>query len=267
VSLIAPIEHSIAFGIAVIRMWDAVEDRPCDCPTRVRALRASDLHPIATATMHPGGVHGFLKLAPGTYELLTEPLRRGFLPCMRTLTIPPLPPPGSPPPPPIPLDVKLRSSSRYVRPNHTAAVRGTVQWSSTKQPARWACIFGWLQRVAGPPTAIGATFTRTDARGEFQLILRHPPPNSDGTVFEYEVHVEVHATTPPPTTTLADDDYSDLPLDDGTDAAIRAAQPLSRLLTPTLCQPGDDLSLNTDTYDQTDPKTGVTLSQTVILLT
>jgi len=247
-------------GVAAVRIWDAMENRPSSTACNVTALRTADLHPIASAVMHAGGIHGFLELRPGTYKLLVEPISQAYVPSLRTLVIP------SAPTPPVFLDARLRPSPSYGRQAHAAVLRGTVQWTATKRPARWACIFGWLFPTAGPTTPINATWTRTNARGEFALILRHPPPNSDGDVPAYTASLEIHATTPPPATDLADDDFSDLVVDDGTDAAVQARQPLSRTVSAP-CMPDDDLSLNSDSYTTTDPRTGVTQSHTVILLT
>jgi hypothetical protein len=246
-------------GVAAIQIWDAVQERPSITACQVTALPITALFPIATGVMHSGGVHGFLKLRPATYQLRIEPSSPTYVPSARTLVVPPAPAA------PVFIDARLRPSSMYVRSPHAAVMRGTVQWSATKQPARWACIYGWLFRTAGPTTPIGETWTRTNARGEFALFLRHPPPNSDGAVPDYTASVEIHATTPPPATELADDDLSDLVVDDGTDAAVRARQPLSRTVTAP-CQPDDDISLNTDSYTTTDPLTGWTQSHKVILL-
>jgi hypothetical protein len=252
-------DHVRQRGVAAIQIWDAVEDRPSVAPCRVTALRTPDLYPVAAAAMHAGGVHGFLRLRPATYRLLIAPAASTYLPSLRTLVVPVAPAP------PVFLDARLRPSASYVCQPHRAVVRGTVQWTATRRPARWACIFGWLERTLGPPTPIGATWTRTNARGEFALQLRHPPPNSDGETAAYTAVVEIHATTPPPATELAATDYSDLVIDDGDDAAVRARQPLSRTVTAP-CQPDDDLSLNSDVYTTTDPVTGVTQSHTVILI-
>jgi hypothetical protein len=253
-------EHVRQTGVAAIQIWDAVQDRPSSTACRVTALRTSDRHPIATAVMHAGGVHGFLQLRPGSYQLLVQPASSAYVPSLRTLVVP------AAPVPPVFLDARLRPSSMYGRQGHGAVLRGTVQWAATRRPARWACIFGWLFPTLGPPTPIGATWTRTNARGEFALLLRHPPPNSDGEVPAYTATLEIHATSPPPSTDLADDDLSDLVVDDGTDEDVRARQALSRTVSSP-CQPDDDLSLNTDVYTATDPLTLVTLSHKVILLT
>jgi hypothetical protein len=253
-------DHVRQTGVAAIQIWDAVQQCPSVTACKVTALRTTDLYPITTAVMHPGGVHGFLKLRAGTYNLLIEPTSATYLPSMRTLVVP------AAPALPVFLDARLRPSSMYARQAHSAVLRGTVQWSATKRPARWACIFGWLFRTVGPPTPIGETWTRTSARGEFALLLRHPPPNSDGAVPAYTASLEIHATTPPPAADLADEDLFDLIVDDGTDAAVRARQPLSRTVSVP-CMPDDELSLNSDSYTTTDPLTGVTLSHKVILLT
>jgi hypothetical protein len=253
-------DHVRQTGVAAIQIWDAVQDRPSATACKVTALRTSDRHPIATAVMHAGGVHGFLALRTGTYNLLVEPASSAYLPSMRTLVVP------AAPAPPVVLDARLRPSPMYGRQAHSAVLRGTVQWTATRRPARWACIFGWLFRTLGPLTPIGATWTRTNARGEFALVLRHPPPNSDGAMPDYTASLEIHATTPPPATDLADNDFSDLIVDDGTDTAVQGRQPLSRTVS-TPCMPDSDLSLNTDSYTTTDPRTGVTMSHKVILLT
>lgn len=253
-------DHVRQTGVAAIQIWDAVQERPSITACKVTALRMVDLYPIATAVMHTGGVHGFLRLRPGSYKLLVEPISSTYVPSMRTLVVP------AAPAPPVFLDARLRPSSMYGRQAHGAVLRGTVQWSATKRPARWACIFGSLFHTLGPPTPIAMTWTRTNAYGEFALFLRHPPPNSDGDISAYTVSLEIRATTPPPATDLAADDFSDLVVDDGTDTAVQLRQPLSRTMS-TPCMPDDDLSLNTDLYTTTDPLTGVTRSHKVILLT
>lgn len=247
-------------GVAAVQIWDAVQNRQSMTACKVTALRTADLYPVATAVMHSGGVHGFLELRSGAYKLLVEPTSQAYIPSLRTLVVP------NAPTAPVFLDARLRPSSTYGRQAHAAVLRGTVQWTVTRRPARWACIFGWLFPTAGPTTPIGATWTRTNARGEFALMLRHPPPNHDGDVPAYTASLEIHATTPPPATDLADDDFSDLVVDDGSDADVQARQPLSRTVSAP-CMPDDDLSLNTDVYTTTDPGTGVTQSHKVILLT
>lgn len=252
-------DHVRQTGVAAIQIWDAVQDRPSITACKVTALRTTDLAPIATAVMHSGGVHGFLRLRASTYKLLIEPSSPAYLPSMRTLIVP------AAPAPPVLVDARLRPSSMYGRHAHSAVLHGTVQWSTGKRPVRWACIFGWLSLSAGPVTQIGATWTRTDAHGEFALILRHPPPDSDGKLPAYTATVQIR-TAAPPAAELAEDDFSDLTVDDGTDADVQTRQPLARTVS-TPCMPDDDLSLNTEIYTVTDPLTGVTQSHKVILLT
>ena len=244
-------DHVHQTGVGAIQIWDAVEGRPSAIACKVTALRKKDRYPIATAVMHAGGVYGFLKLRTGrTYDLLIEPIGPAYLPSMRTLEVPDDFQKRAI------LDARLRPSSMYRRPVHSAVLRGTVQWKDTGRPARWACISGWLFPThppppppppAQPPPPISSTWTRTDARGDFALFLRHPPPNSDGKVPAYTAFIEIHATTPPPTTDLAVDDLSDLVIDNGTDEEVLQRQPLAQAVQPLPlsrpCMPDDDLSL------------------------
>jgi len=253
-------DHVRQTGVAAIQIWDAVQDRPSITACRVIALRMADLYPIATAVMHSGGVHGFLRIRPGTYKLLIEPVSSSYLPSMRTLVIP------AAPAAPVFVDARLRPSATYGRQAHSAVLRGTVQWGATKRPVRWAGIFGRLFRTSGPQTPVATSWTRTNARGEFALVLRHPSPDSDGLVPGYTASLDIYATIPPSATDLADDDYADLVPDDGSDQEVQARQ-TNRRTVSTPCMPDDDLSLNADSYTTTNPLTGVTLSHKVILLT
>ena len=98
------------------------------------------------------------------------------------------------------------------------------------------------------------------------LFLRTSPPNSDGAVPALVAVVEIHAAGPP-SAALADDDLSDLGLDDGSDADMRALLPLQRTLPPAPVKPGDELSLNRDSYSTTPPGTTRPVQHKVIRLT
>lgn len=253
-------DRSVLVGAAALRLWDAVAERPTDAAATVTALRDPDRAPIARAVAHGSGLHGFLTLRPGAYQVLVQPSSPRFLPSLRSLTI--LAPPAAP----VRLDAALRPSAAYGPPPHSVALRGTVEWQSPVVPARWAVIFGWIANAATPATPIRSAWTRTDGKGEFVLFLRSSPPNSDGIVPALVAVVEIHAAAPV-APALAADDLADLGLDDGNDAAIRALLPLRRTLPATPVKPGDELSLNLDTYTTTPPGSTRPVTNKVIRLT
>jgi hypothetical protein len=253
-------DRSVLVGAAAVRLWDAVAERPTDAGATVTALRATDRAPLTRAVAHGSGLHGFLTLRTAAYEVLVQPSSPRFLPSRRSLTI--LPPPAAP----VRIEASLRPSPAYAAPASSVALRGTVEWLSPRLPARWAVIYGWIAAAATPGTPLRAAWTRADAKGEFALFLRTSPPNSDGIVPALVAVVEIHAAGPP-TGALADDDLSDLGLDDGSDADMRALLPLQRTLPPEPVKPGDELSLNRDSYSTTPPGTTRPVQHKVIRLT
>jgi hypothetical protein len=98
-----------------------------------------------------------------------------------------------------------------------------------------------------PSVNVATTWTRTDPRGEFQLMLPVAVRDSDGNRPFCDVTVEIHSDneiTPTP----PDDSLDDLPLDDADIATLRATVPLRRTLSVDDVADGSTYSLNADSY-------------------
>ncbi len=260
------IERTRLIGAAAVQTWDAVLGRQVDVPCEVMALSASSGRPVQRAVSHPSGLQSFLTLKPGLYRLLLVPRARGYLPSLRALSLPP------DAAAPVWVDAPLRPAPEY--PNIRAGsvvLRGTLQWKPQSPggptpPARWALVRGQLEDAQQPGTALSSAWTRSNAHGDFALLLAAPEPDSDGRRPLLNAVVELGGTPPLPGTLLAEHDYSDLTLDDGTDDELFAREPSRRTLT-TQIVPGKQYSLNTDSYSFTPPGSGRELRQSVILLT
>jgi hypothetical protein len=260
------IERTRLVGAAAVQAWDAVLGRQVDVRCEVTALSASSGKPIQRAVSHASGLQSFLTLKPGLYRLLLVPRTRGYLPSLRALSLPP------DAAAPLWVDAPLRPAPDY--PNigvGTVVLRGTLQWNpqspeAPAPPVRWALVRGRLEDAQQPGVVLSRAWTRSNARGDFALLLAAPEPDSDGRRPSLNAVVEVGGTPRPPGASLAEEDYSDLALDDGTDDEIFAREPSRRTLTAQVV-PGRQYSLNTDSYGFTPPGSGRELRQSVILLT
>jgi hypothetical protein len=266
VRLSASVDRSTLVGSAAVRVWDGLAERPCEAACDVTALRASDLAPIRRAVAHGSSMHGFLELRPGAYQLLLEPRAPQFLPSMRSLVVPAPGPPPALPPAPVRIEAPLRPSPAYPCPAGWIALRGTVEWHDSHRRVRWAVVYGTIGLAGSPGTAQRSAWTRSNAQGEFALFLRSSPPNTDGVVPALVATVEIHAG-PEPDVDLPDGSRADLGLDDGSDDDVRASLPLARTLAAIAVRPGDDLSINVDTYTTTPPGTSRLVAHKVIRLT
>ncbi len=240
------LESSRLVGALGIQLIDAVAARAADVPARVTAIRTSDGFRTA-GVAHGGGVTGFLTLPAGTYQLLVEPDDPRFLPTLRTATIAAVPTPQLMP-------IELHPAPQYPPSARSVVLRGTVRWNRPDHaPARWALVWGsvdtnpWPAVPPIPPTNVMTAWTRTDTRGEFELLLRTAGRDSDGNMMPCDATIEIHAldppATPPPEASL-----DDLPLDDADIATLRASVPLRRTLDVADVADGTAYSLNADSY-------------------
>jgi hypothetical protein len=264
--LAPPIEISALRGALGVQPWDPLRDCRIQDPCRVTALRP-DGTAVATAVRHSTGIQGFLQLRAGSYRVLTVPLVAQYLPSLRSVTIP-MPAPAW-------LDAMLRSSPAYAGvPYGAAVVRGTLQWGpvpaapvrAALPPVRWATVYAWVESADAPGAVFDISWTRSSPRGEFALFVRVAQPHDDGASPVCTAHLEVHATAPASLAPRDDDDYTDLPLDDGSDAAIRAALPL-KFTKDVVVAAGDDLTINQHVYDVVPPGSGPVAPQNVIVIT
>jgi hypothetical protein len=264
--LTPPLEKSVLLGALGVQPWDPLRDCRIPDPCVVTALRP-DGTTVATAVRHSTGIQGFLKLRAGSYRVLTVPQVPQYLPSLRSATIP-MPAPAW-------LDVMLHSSSAYAGvPYGMAVLRGTLQWGpvppppvrAALPPVRWATIYASVESADAPGAVFDVSWTRSSARGEFALFVRIAPPHDDGVSPACTAHLEVHAGIPASPLVRADDDYRDLPLDDGADAVIRAAMPL-RFSKDVVVAAGDDLSINQHVYDVVPPGSAPAAPQNVIVIT
>jgi len=223
------LETSVLTGAVAVRAWDDVLGRPTETPCTVTALRAADQVAVAQAVPHVSGLYGILRLAPGDYDLLVVPLAATFLPTRLRITVPP----GAST---IKVDAHLRPSPFYFPPPHSVVLRGTLAFDPIpRRPARWAGIFASLG--TGP-----VVVARSNAHGDFVVILQAPEPDSDGNITLQDATLEIHAATPG--AALADDDFSDLPRDDGSLSDLKSRQPLRDTLTESSLGAGSAESLN-----------------------
>lgn len=264
--LAPPLENSVLLGALGVQPWDPLRDCRIQDPCVVTAMRLDGVT-VATAVRHSTGIQGFLKLRAGSYRVLTVPLVPQYLPSLRSVTIP-MPAPAW-------QDVMLRSSPAYFgAPYGMAILRGTLQWGplpllpirAALPPVRWATVYAWVESSDAPGAVFDVSWTRSSTRGEFALFVRVAPPHDDGASPGCTAHLEVHASTPASPVVRDDDDYRDLPLDDGTDAAIRAAMPL-KFSKDVVVAVGDDLTINQHVYDVVPPGSAPAASQNVIVIT
>ena len=263
--LAPPVETRALIGALGVQPWDPLRDRRIWDPCVVTAVRTDGA--TATAVPHSTGIQGFLRLGAGSYRVLTVPRVAQYLPSLRSVTLPMAAPAW--------LDALLRPSPAYSdAPYGMAVVRGTLQWGPIPAPpirapllpVRWATVYAWVESADAPGVMFDVSWTRSTARGEFALFVRVAPPHDDGASPVCTAHVEVHADTPVPLVPRADDDYTDLPLDDGSDAAIRAAMPL-KFSKDVVVAAGDDRSINQHVYDVTPPGSAPVAPQNVIVIT
>ena len=257
------VERTVLAGSLAVRLWDAIKERPCDVPCDVTVLRGADLATVARASVS-AGLCRFLNLRPGEYRLLIEPRVPQYLPSLRSVTLAASAPDA--PPVPVRLDAPLRPSPAYPVPAHWCTLRGTVEWASTHTRARWAVVYGWLATSTTPDAPIMSSLTRCDENGEFALLLRSSAPNSDGRVANMVAALEIHAAPPQGSLASARIPYG-LGLDDGSDAENRIRLPLRRTLSAIAIRPGDDLSVNRETYTTTLPGSSRPVIHKVVQIT
>ena len=264
--LAPPLETSVMIGALGVQPWDPLRDCRVLDRCAVTTLRP-DGTPAATAVRHSTGIQGFLRLRAGSYRVLTVPQVPQYLPSLRSVTIP-MPAPAW-------LDVMLRSSPAYAgAPYGMAVLRGTLQWGplpappvrAALPPVRWATVYAWVESADAPGAVFDVSWTRSSARGEFALFVRVAPPHDDGASPVCTAHLEVHAAAPVSPVVRDDHDYRDLPLDDGTDAAIRAALPL-KFSKDVVVAAGGDLSINQHVYDVVPPGSAPVAPQNVVVIT
>jgi hypothetical protein len=258
-------------GTAAIQLWDAVSGRPVDVPCEVAALLGVQQVPVARARRHrSAGLQGFLELAPGNYRLRMVPSTQEFIPSLRSVQV------LGGDQPVLWVDAPLRPGPTYSNvPAGMAVVRGTVQWGTLPgapvaaplPPGRWVLVSASREKAPRGGGVLSTAWTRANARGDFVLMLAMPGPDSDGKRPQLKAVVKLHGTPPAPgAPRLADDDYTDLVLDDGSDADVLARQPVLRTLTLLDVLVGQERTLNMDTYSVTPPGSARTQKQTVILL-
>lgn len=263
-------DRSILRGTAAVQLWDAFTGRPLQAPCDVTAVRAADGTPVAQAERHhSAGLQGLLLLGAGDYRLQLVPRTGAYVPSLRSLKVLP----GGPA---VGVDALLRPGPAYSEvPRGAVVLRGTVQWGTPPgapvpaplPPGRWVLVSGRLQRTTGGGGVLATAWTRADARGDFVLMLVAPGPDTDGKRPAMNAVVEFHGTSPAATAPrLADDDYSDLVLDDGSDSDVLARQPVRHTETLLDVKPGQEKSLNTVTYTVQPAGPASARKQSVILL-
>lgn len=261
-----PLERRAQAGALAVQPWDPLRDGRIEDPCIVTALRPDGV-PVMTAVRHSTGVQSFLELRAGKYHVRTIPQVSGYLPSLRSVTMP-MPSPAW-------LDVMLRSSSAYGGMRQgMALLRGTLQWGplptppirAALPPVRWATVYAWVESADTPGAVFDVSWTRSSACGEFALFVRVAPPDDKGGLPVCTAHLEIHADTPASPAPRAEDDYSDLPLDDGDDDAIRGAMPL-KFSTAVIVAAGDDRTINQHVYDVTPPGSVPVAPQNVIVIT
>lgn len=261
-SLLSVLERDVLRGALAFMPWDPIKELPVDGECRVSVM-APNGRVVQDAVPHTSGLQGFLRLRSGSYRALIRPTNSGFLPSLRSVTIPM--PKGSS----VIVAAPLRPSASYPVPSGAIALRATVHWKRPQvTPARWAGIFVRLEAKKNDIwRLVYSMWTRTDGNGEFAAILRPGPPGTEGSRDPLRAVVEIRAR-PPAAGPYAEGDLSDLILDDGNDENVRERQPLARapITVETGVEPGAMLSLNQDDY--TTQPDGVTppMRHRVILL-
>lgn len=257
----ALLEHEVLRGAVAFMPWDSVKDLPAEVDCTVAAV-SRDGQRLQGAVPHTSGLHGFLHLRKGDYQIRIAAASPAFLPSLRSVTVP-LPENAS-----VIMTAPLLPSASYPAPAGSLVLRGTVHWQrALPTPARWAAVFARLEGLkAGTWRPVHATWTRTDGKGEFALFLRAAPPGAEGTRDPLRAVVEIHASAPP-AYPLDEDALQDLVLDDGKEEDVRKRQPLARtvIVKNDELRPGATLSLNQDEYT-TQPAGSTRQKHTVILL-
>lgn len=251
-------EQLVLRGSVALLPFDPLAMRPADVPCVVTALPPRGA--AVPAVAHTTGLYGFSRLSPGVYRFLLRPAGGGLLPSLRTLTLPRQPAEGGI------VIAALRPGPTYPVPRGAITLRGTLLWRRpTLTPARFAAVFCVLGADKnGATRTVHRTWTRSDANGDFSLVLLAEPPSGEGTRDPLRATVTIHAGPP---TGASGDDLSDLPSDDGSEDELRARQPAARApLVVTGLAPGQTLSLNRDDFTTVPPGATQPQPQRVILL-